>query len=317
MSSLETGLERDPAWPLVSVVLPTRGRPDLVRDALRSVLGQSYPGEIECVVVHDQEMPDHSLTGLQGAGRAVRVCTNHRAPGLAGARNTGRDHAVGDFIASCDDDDLWHRDKLTVQMQWLRARPAIWVVGSGIRLMMPGNRVVDWPGRSPVVLRQDLLRSRVKELHSSTLLVRRETYDWVGGYDEDLPCSYAEDYEWLLRAVRLGPLGVVTTPLADIRKDAPSWFRERQQVVAEGLEYLLRTHPELRESRRGEARLLGQIAFAHAAIGDRRTAAGWVLRSLRRWPLTPHAALAAVSIATGLDPRLSLRTAQAMGRGLT
>jgi hypothetical protein len=317
MSSLETRPAREPPWPLVSVVLPTRGRPDLVRDALGSVLRQSYPGEIECVVVHDQEAPDHSLADLQAPGRAVWVSTNHRAPGLAGARNTGRDHAVGDFIASCDDDDLWHRDKLTVQMQWLRARPGIWVVGSGIRLMMPGDRVVDWPGRSSVVQRQDLLRSRVKELHSSTLLVRRETYDWVGGYDEDLPCGYAEDYEWLLRAVRLGPLGVVTTPLADIRKDGPSWFRERQPVVAEALEYLLRTHPELRESRRGEARLLGQIAFAHAAIGDRRTAAGWVVRSLRRWPLTPHAALAALSIATGLDPQLSLRTAQAMGRGLT
>jgi glycosyltransferase involved in cell wall biosynthesis len=317
MSSLETRPAPEPDWPLVSVVLPTRGRPDLVREALRSVRRQTYPGEIECVVVHDQETPDHSLADRQEPGRSVRVCTNHRAPGLAGARNAGRDHAVGNFIASCDDDDLWHRDKLTTQMEWLRERPGIWVVGSGIRLLMRGGRVVDWPGRSPVVQRQDLLRSRVKELHSSTLLVRRETYDWVGGYDEDLPGSYAEDYEWLLRAVRLGPLGVVTKPLADIRKDGPSWFRERQPVVAEALEYLLRGHPELRESRRGEARLLGQIAFAHAAVGDRRGAAGWVLRSLRRWPLTPHAGLAAVSIATGLDPALSLRTAQAVGRGLT
>lgn len=317
MSPLETRPPRDPTWPIVSVVLPTRGRPDLVRDALTSVCEQDYPGKIDCVVVHDQEMPDDSLTDLTCTGRAVRVCANHRAPGLAGARNAGRDLAVGDYIASCDDDDRWHRDKLRVQMSWLRARPSFWVVGTGIRLLMPGDRVVAWPGRSAVVQRQDLLRSRVKELHSSTLLVRRETYERVGGYDEDLPFSYAEDYEWLLRAVRLGPLGVVTTPLADIRKSGPSWFRERQPVVAEALEYLLRTHPELRESRRGEARLLGQIAFAHAATGDRRTATGWLLRSLRRWPLTPHAALTAVSIATGLDPQLSLRTAQAMGRGLT
>jgi glycosyltransferase involved in cell wall biosynthesis len=317
MSSVDTGPAREVAWPLVSVVLPTRGRPDLLRAALRSVLRQSYPGELECVVVHDQEPPDHSLTEQHSSGRAVRVCTNHRSPGLAGARNSGRDHAVGDFIASCDDDDLWHRDKLRIQMRWLRTRPRLWVVGTGIRLLMPGDRVVDWPGRSAEVQREDLLRSRVKELHSSTLLIRRETFDWVGGYDEGLPYSYAEDYEWLLRAVRLGPLGVVTTPLADIRKDGPSWFRERQPVVAEALEYLLHTHPELRESRRGEARLLGQIAFAHAAVGDRRAAAGWVLRSLRRWPLTPHAALAALSIATGLDPQLSLRSARALGRGLT
>ncbi len=42
-------------WPLVSVILPTRGRPDLVRAAISSVVGQTYPGPIECLVVHDQE----------------------------------------------------------------------------------------------------------------------------------------------------------------------------------------------------------------------------------------------------------------------
>ncbi len=45
-------------WPLVSVIVPTRGRPDLVRAAISSVVGQTYPGPIECLVVHDQEPPD-------------------------------------------------------------------------------------------------------------------------------------------------------------------------------------------------------------------------------------------------------------------
>ena len=44
-------------WPLVTVILPTRGRPDLVRAAIASIVGQAYPGPIECLVVHDQETP--------------------------------------------------------------------------------------------------------------------------------------------------------------------------------------------------------------------------------------------------------------------
>lgn len=316
MSSQTAGLPRAEAWPLVSVVLPTRGRPELLRRAIDGVVRQTYPGPVECVVVHDQEQPDHSLTELERPGRHVLVCTNDRTPGLAGARNAGRRLTSGDFIASCDDDDWWHARKLEMQMRWLRSRAEIWVVGAGIRLMMPG-RVVDWPGKHAIVQRKDLLRSRIKELHSSTLLIRRETFDRVGGYDESLPFSYAEDYEWLLRASRLGPLGVVTEPLADIKKDGQSWFLERQRTVADGLEYLLRTHPELAESRRGEARLLGQIAFAHAAVGDRRTATTWALRAFRRWPLTAHAAMAALVVTTGMDPRLSLKTARVVGRGLS
>ncbi len=305
------------SWPLVSVVVPTRGRPDELRRALRAIVRQTYAGPIECVVVHDQEPPDPTLTELGSPDRRILVATNDRTPGLAGARNAGRAHVTGDFIASCDDDDRWHPRKLEIQMKWLRAHENVFVVGTGIRLMMPGDHVVDWPGQAALVSQSVLVRSRMKELHSSTLLIRRSTFDQVGGYDEALPFSYAEDYEWLLRAVRLGPLGVVTQPLADVSKDGRSWFVERQPVVADGLTYLLRTHPELARSRRGSARLCGQIAFAHAAMGERRTAMTWAARSLRRWPLTPHALLAVVNATTGMDPSVSLKAARAMGRGIS
>ena len=50
-------------WPLVSVIMPTRARPEMVRDAIASVVAQDYPGDIECIVVHDQEPLDEDLTG--------------------------------------------------------------------------------------------------------------------------------------------------------------------------------------------------------------------------------------------------------------
>jgi len=305
------------SWPLVSVVVPTRGRPEELRRALRGIVQQTYAGPIECVVVHDQEPPDLTLAELGCPSRRILVTSNDRTAGLAGARNAGRAHTSGDYIASCDDDDRWHPRKLELQMKWLRAHENVFVVGTGIRLLMPGDHVVDWPGQAALVSQAALLRSRMKELHSSTLLIRRATFDRVGGYDEALPFSYAEDYEWLLRAVRLGPLGVVTQPLADVSKDGRSWFVERQPVVADGLTYLLRTHPELARSRRGAARLCGQIAFAHIAMGDRKTAMTWAVRSLRRWPLTPHALLTLLNVATGMDPALSLKAARAMGRGIS
>lgn len=303
--------------PLVSVVLPTRGRPELVRRAVESVVGQDYAGPLECLVVHDHEEADESLAELGRPGRTVTVLVSDHPPGLAGARNAGRKHTRGPLIASCDDDDVWHVDKLRHQVEWLDRHPEVDVVGAGIRLLMPEGRIVDWPGRSTTVDKRDLLRGRFKELHSSTLLCRREMFDRVGGYDEELPFGYGEDYDWLLRAAESGVLGVVPQPLADISKVGQSWFRERQATVAEGLEYLYAKHPGFRQSRRGEARMLGQIAFAHASAGHRRRARRWAGQSLRRWPVDPHTLLTLVNLATGLDPHVVLRVARARGRGVS
>lgn len=312
-----SGLDSGGAAPAVTVVVPTRGRRELVRAAVTSVVEQRYDGHVDCIVVHDQEEPDVSLEALSRSDRRVVVMANDATPGLAGSRNAGLAKADADFVASCDDDDAWLPDKLRLQMARLEQHPQMLVVGAGIRLLMPEDRVVDWPGSDDLVTQQHLLRSRRKELHSSTLLMRRRVFDLAGGYDENLPNSYAEDYEFLLRAVRFGPIGVVREPLATIKKDGTSWFREREEVVAEALEYLLRTHPELQTCRPGHARILGQIAFAKASLGERREALHWVGQSLSRWPVAPQAGLALVQITTGSDPRWLLNQARRVGRGLS
>jgi glycosyltransferase involved in cell wall biosynthesis len=303
-------------WPLVSVILPTRGRPDLVREALGAVVGQAYPGVIECIVVHDQEPPQPGLAKLGSASRPVKVVANTRSPGLAGARNTGVGLAVGQFIASCDDDDVWHPAKLRGQVTRLLDQPDLLVVGAGIRLMLPGGRIVDWPGRAERISYQLLLRNRVKELHSSTLVMRRDAFAKAGLYDEDLPHGYAEDYDWVLRAGRVGRIGTVEGPLADIRKDAQSWYPGNAVMTAEGLEYLLAKHGDLAASRRGRARLLGQIAFARSVLGERRPALRCAVTAIWLWPASPHAYLALAHIITRVDRRHLLRAARLAGRGL-
>ena len=303
-------------WPQVSVIMPTRGRPGLVRESIASVVAQDYPGDIECIVVHDQEPPDETLATLGTARRRVRVAANTHSPGLAGARNTGLDLAGSDYVATCDDDDTWHPGKLRAQVTRLLDEPALLAVGSGIRLLLPGGRTLDWPGRSEVISYRLLLRNRVKELHSSTLLIRRTTFDKAGGYDEELPHGYAEDYDWVLRAARVGPVGVVTRPLADIRKNARSWYRGDAENTARALEYMLAKHPDIASSRRGHARMLGQIAFARSALGERGRAVRYAAKALSRWPASPFPYIAMVHATTRVHPQHVLRAARLFRRGM-
>lgn len=303
-------------WPLVSVILATRGRPELVRESISAVVGQTYQGRIECIVVHDQEEMDPTLGALGTEGHSVTVMANRRAPGLAGARNTAVECAAGLFVATCDDDDVWHPTKLEKQIDMLASQPDLLVVGSGIRLLFPAGKVVEWPARAERITRAMLLSSRVKEMHSSTLVMRRDAFAKVGAYDELLPFGYAEDYDWVLRASRVGRLGAVREPLADIRKDVPSWYRGRAEMTAAALPYFLNKHPEISSSRRGHARILGQIAFAKSVHGERSTAARLAARALTRWPLSTHAYLALVHVATRVDPARVQSLARRYGRGL-
>lgn len=303
---------------LVTVVIPTHGRPALLQETLATILDQDYPGPLEILVVHDREELDPDLARLSRPGREVRAMVNTRTGGLCGARNTGVLASRGTFVASCDDDDLWDPRKVRLQVDRLQDDPVLLAVGAGIRLLMGGERgAVEWHASEAVVTHERLLQNRVKELHSSTLLMRREAFDEAGLYDEELPHGYGEDYDWLLRASRVGKVGVVQEILADIRKDVPSWFRDRWLNTASALEYLLDKHPDFGHSRRGHARILGQIAYARAAAGERRVAARIAGRALRRHPAVPHAWLALAVAGPGADHGQMLTMARRFGRGLS
>jgi glycosyltransferase involved in cell wall biosynthesis len=101
--------------PLVSVVIPTRGRPDLVTRAVRSALAQTVR-EIEVIVVVDGPDPAtrEALAGCDDA----RLCIVEldASGGAAAARNVGVRHARGEWTALLDDDDEWHPDKLAIQL---------------------------------------------------------------------------------------------------------------------------------------------------------------------------------------------------------
>ncbi|RKN35229.1 glycosyltransferase family 2 protein [Micromonospora musae] len=303
-------------FPSVSVVVPTRDRPELLRAAIRAILDQEHPGPIEVVVVYDQSDPDRSLEELSRPDRRVRVLRNERTPGLAGARNTGTLAAVGELVAFCDDDDEWLPGKLAAQVEALVAAPDAEFVSCGIRVSYDGHTVDRVLDRDRVAL-ADLLRDRMTELHPSTFLIRATALrDGFGLVDEEIPGSYAEDYEFLLRAARSAPLVNLRTPYVLVRWHKRSYFAQRWDTISSALQWLLERYPEFAGQPAGEARVAGQIAFARAASGDRRGALHWARRTLRRNPREPRAYLALAVAGRVVRADAVLRTLHRRGRGI-
>jgi len=106
------------ALPRVSVVIPTRGRPELAERAVRSALAQGFE-EIEVVVVVDG--PDRETAETLRRFHDERLHVVHLGENVGGseARNIGVRFARGEWIALLDDDDQWYPDKL--EKQWKTA----------------------------------------------------------------------------------------------------------------------------------------------------------------------------------------------------
>jgi glycosyltransferase involved in cell wall biosynthesis len=301
--------------PAVSVVVPTRDRPELLAKTIASIAGQDYDGPVECVVVHDGGEPPAG--GPMRAGACtVRHIRNTRTSGLAGARNTGILAAGSPYIAFCDDDDTWQPLKLRRQVEAMEADPGLLVMGCGNTVVYGAHSTVRTAPGDRVTL-DDLLRSRVAVLHSSTILVRRETIlDRIGLVSEDIPGGASEDYEWQLRASRVAPIGMVNEPLVDIMWHTGSRYARQWHLYVAGLSYILEHYPEFDDVPRGKARIYGQIAFGRAALGDVRGAFGWGLRCLQKDLAQPRGYLAILVSLRLCPPDPLLNMLHARGRGI-
>src|SRR6266566_1180960 len=300
-------------WPSVSVVVPTRDRPELLARAVRSVLAQRYPGPLECVVVFDQQIP--RLPDVEvPEGRSVRTIENDHPPGLAGARNAGAAVSQSELLAWCDDDDECLPDKLRRQVEAMQDMPEAAVATCGICLCVGSRRYTRSPAQH-VVPRDELLRSRQSWVHSSTLLIRRDRFFGdIGPVDEAVPGSYGEDYEWIVRASKISPIAAVPEPLTLVYWQT-SYYADRWDVMISGIRYHLDKHPELAADARNAARMYGRLAFAYGASGMSRQARRWAGRSIRLNWRQPRGYLAMLVSAHLLSPRWVMTLAHAVGKG--
>jgi len=191
----------------VSVVIPTRNRPELVVRAVRSALAQTYSC-MEIVVVLDGPDPA-AFEALEAINDSrVRIVELPESRGGSGARNAGVDAAKGKWIAFLDDDDEWLEQKIELQMQLaLRSRFSFPIISCRIIARTPIAEYL-WPRRLPsahepvsdyLFCRHGLFQGEGL-IATPTILTRRELLCAV-------PFSNAlkkhQDWDWVIRACKV------------------------------------------------------------------------------------------------------------------
>lgn len=249
-------VKNDPALPLVSVIIPTYNRSELLQEAIGSVLSQSFT-DYELIIVDDGSTDD-TLKRLLFYGESIRVIHRNNQ-GVSSARNTGIASSCGSLIAFLDSDDLWRPDKLARQVEFFQKNPdalicqtnEIWI-RNGIRVN-PGQRHLK---KSGMIFEPSLKLCLVSP---SAVMIKRGMLDRIGLFDERLPAC--EDYDLWLRVSCRYPVYLIDEPLVIKRGGHPDQLSKTpglDKYRIEALKKIIDSHGLTAEQRNAAVNMLSE-----------------------------------------------------------
>ncbi len=222
--------------PAVSVVVIAYNKADTIGPAIESVLRQTYT-DYELLVVDDGST-DNTAGVVGRYGTRVR-CLPKENGGTGSARNLGIAQAKGKYVALLDGDDLWLPGKLERQMAAFEREPGILAAQCSAYLVDERLRVFDLrvcrPERDTL---KDFLLFRNLPAFSSTVVVRREALDAVGGFGTDL--VILSDWDMACRLAKAGTIRSIPEPLALYRHYPKNQSRDVDIHIESGIRFLKR-----------------------------------------------------------------------------
>jgi glycosyltransferase involved in cell wall biosynthesis len=209
----------------VSVVVPTRDRPTLLREALQSIRALEHDGvSFEILVGDNGTSPDTRM--VAEAFHAVYLHTSQ--DGSAAARNIAMRAATGEYIAFLDDDDIWTSNHIHGHLRLLDRNPLLEMVVGQIINTDPQRQPIygPWPPRIPEG--KDLLKLMLSGYFPQigATVVRTRVRDTIGFFDEKF--IGGQDWEWQLRVARSHGVGFVAEPCVLFRQKAAGTYDELQ-----------------------------------------------------------------------------------------
>lgn len=252
--------------PRFSIVVPTRGRPEYLAEALRSVQRQTL-SDFECLVVSDGDARPPELP----SDPRFRLLYRSEAGGPAAARNTGLAAATGEAVLFLDDDDLYSPDRLELAARGLARAPVAICWASYISSAGPLH------GRRLSGIVHDRIADSVTPHIGSTTVLREVLVPFD---DSLLSC---EDLEWWIRQSRFAVETVEGVGVYIRRHHGPRFSTGQQQRIADSIR-LVQTNTYFLRHHRAAAFRWKRIGLMYMDLDQPRQAATAFFRSFIRMP---------------------------------
>ena len=225
--------------PLVSVIIPTFNRAWCLKEAIDSVLTQTYKN-YELIVVDDGSTD--KTKGLLSQCKGITVLYQENQ-GVSAARNRGIASSKGELIAFLDSDDLWQPEKLATQVAYFGQHHDAMICQTEEIWIRNGRRIFP---KKKHKKESGYFFERSLELclvSPSAVMMKRQLFNDVGLFDENLPAC--EDYDLWLRVGAHLPIYLIDEALiikrgghADQLSSNPGLDKYRiqsiQNLLAEG-----------------------------------------------------------------------------------
>jgi glycosyltransferase involved in cell wall biosynthesis len=232
--------------PIVSVILPVYNAELYLREAIDSILNQTFR-DFELIIINDGST-DGSKAIIESYGDERIIFADQENAGLAASLNKGISMARGKYIARQDNDDVSLHTRLHEQVKYLEDHPAVSLLGSHAL-------IIDENGRSTGRLLQPPTASYQVKFYllfgnpfaHSSVLLRRSVLESSGLYSQDT--SYFEDHNLWSRIARIADVANLPKPLIKYREVPSSMSRSTadymQRVTKQTIENTKYYCPEL------------------------------------------------------------------------
>ena len=194
---------RDSISPLISIVIPTYNRANLIGKAIQSILDQSYENW-ELIIV-DNYSDDNTKEVIKAFNDdRILMLSTPRTGSVAASRNLGVVHSNGEWIAFLDSDDWWFPEKLMYVCKALRNNPDL--IYHDLQIVnadgasMKQKRTRSRKLKAPIYL--DLLLNG-NDIALSSVVVRKSIFLRVNGMNESTSFFAVEDYDTWLRIAQI------------------------------------------------------------------------------------------------------------------
>ena len=192
--------------PRVSVILPAYNAEAYLKEAIDSILNQTFP-DFQLIVINDCSADGTEEIIRQYADPRLVPVKNEKNLGIAATLNRGLSLAQGDYIARMDADDISLPHRLERQVAYLDTHPDIAVLGTNVETFDEnGPLCTGWSSTDPAQMKADLFFSC--GLAHPSVMMRKSVIQALGGYDPEF--EGLEDYELWFRVARSH--GVTTLP---------------------------------------------------------------------------------------------------------
>lgn len=281
---------------MISVVIPTHNRADLILRAVSSVQHQTYR-DLEIIVVSDgsTDGTNELITKIADEDERIRLIAYSPSQGGNTARNLGIKAAKGEYIAFLDDDDEWLPDKLKLQLNVISENKGIGLVYTGVHVIYVNEKVeYNTKARESGDLSKRILLDNCIGT-TSTVMCRKEVLLNVGLFDTSLRAL--QDYDLWIRCCQRYAVGIVPMELIyyynyTSNKKDNTQVSSSTEKYAEAIEYINKKYDslfnKLPEDKKREKRLNDLALLINKSLRNenRKDARKYILKYIGMGKLT-------------------------------